>query len=234
MKAKLNTHLLSTLPRVLRMTNDEVAAASGISIAQWYRLVKHPEKLTIQQLLDLANGLQIPVSRFFSTGKADVVGMREDYVINSEYQKCYYDSDAVSKKVGKGTATSWREAAAAVGMHWTNVAASLLAVSRTPVSRLLVLCDTFNFNLFEFLIDPNKDVKSTKHKGGSDAALRADIAALNGRIDSLNATVSDMTEKYAALLERHNKLLERFNNLERSFRDYTGGQMLMAAEPDGD
>ena len=109
MKAKLNTHLLSTLPRVLRMTNDEVAAASGISIAQWYRLVKHPEKLTIQQLLDLANGLQIPVSRFFSTGKADVVGMREDYVINSDYQKCYYDSDAVSKKVGKGTATSWRE-----------------------------------------------------------------------------------------------------------------------------
>lgn len=232
MKAKLNTHLLSTLPRVLRMTNDEVAAASGISIAQWYRLVKHPEKLTIQQLLDLANGLQIPVSRFFSTGKADVVGMREDYVINSDYQKCYYDSDAVSKKVGKGTATSWREAAAAVGMHWTNVAASLLAVSRTPVSRLLVLCDTFNFNLFEFLIDPNKEEKKVKRGG---ATMSADIAALNVRIDTLNTTVSDMTEKYAALLERHNKLLERFNDLERSVRDFMGYDRLpMAADTGSD
>ena len=222
MKAKLNTHLLSTLPRVLRMTNDEVAAASGISIAQWYRLVKHPEKLTIQQLLDLANGLQIPVSRFFSTGKADVVGMREDYVMNSDYQKCYYDSDAVSKKVGKGTATSWREAAAAVGMHWTNVAASLLAVSRTPVSRLLVLCDTFNFNLFEFLIDPNK---GTKTKRGKDVS-HAEIAELNKKIDSLNATIKDLVEKYTNLLERHNKL-------ERIVQDYMGyGSMPMAADGD--
>lgn len=226
MKAKLNTHLLSTLPRVLRMTHNEVADASGISIAHWYRLVKKPDKITVQQLIDLANGLYVPVSKFFSFDKADVVGVREDYILRN-YQNCYYDSEAVHSRIGRGTATSWREAADAVGMHWTNVASSLLAVSRTPVTRLLDLCDAFDFDLFDFLVDPNREPKKRKTakqtaEAVGDDALRAEVRELTGKLADMNAAVSDLTARFDDLLKRHTALLDRHNSLERTVRDYLG------------
>lgn len=222
MKTTLNIRLLSTLPRVLRMTHKEVSDASGISIACWYRLVKNPQKITIQQLLDLSNGLYIPVRLFFSTDKTDFVGVREDYILSSAvYLKCYYDSDAVHRHIGSGTATSWRDAAVAVGMHWTNVAQSLLAVRRTPVARLLELCKAFNFNLFEFLIDPNTQQTDKAVEGGN--ALRQQIA-------DLSRSVADVMEKYKTLQAKHNALLKRHNELEKSFHDYLGSRLGMAAE----
>lgn len=221
MKTKLNIHLLSTLPRVLRMTHNEVSDASGISIACWYRLVKNPQKITVQQLLDLANGLNIPVSRFFSSAKANVVGVREDYILPPhDYLRCYYDSDAVYQHIGKGTATSWRDAASAVGMHWTNVSASLLAVSRTPVTRLLDLCEAFNFNLFEFLVDPNMKHGDIR----PDKTANPYLTDLRKQIDTLNKKISVLTERYDALLKRHNEL-------EKSFHEYFGSRMGMAAGP---
>ena len=215
MKAKLNIHLLSTLPRVLRMTHNEVSEASGISIAQWYRLAKTPDKITVQQLLGLANGLSVPVSRFFSFGKTEIIGMREDYVIPN-YQKCYYDSEAVQQRIGRGTATSWREAAETIGMHWTSVSASLLAVSHTPVVRLLTICETFHFDPFEFLIDPNVGEPKRKRNappspGSNDDNLRDEIATLRKNVADLTNTVSALSDKYASLFEAHKLLLDRFN-----------------------
>lgn len=207
------------------MTHNEVADASGISIAHWYRLVKKPDKITVQQLIDLANGLYVPVSKFFSFDKADVVGVREDYIMQ-DYQNCYYDSEAVHSRIGRGTATSWREAADAVGMHWTNVAPSLLAVSRTPVTRLLDLCDAFDFNIFDFLVDPNREPKKRKTtrqvEAGGDEALRAEVKELTGKLADLNASVSDITRKYDDLLKRHTALLDRHNSLERTVREHLG------------
>lgn len=201
----------------MRMTHNEVADAAGISIACWYRLVKNPAKITVQQLIGLANGLNVPVKHFFSFGKADMVGVREDYIMLSDYQNCYYDSDAVHRRIGEGTATSWRKAADAVGMHWTNVSSSLLAVSRTPVTRLLTLCEAFDFNLFEFLIDPNKSQKKQERRTEirEDDAFREEIAAMNGKIDDLSKSLEDLTGKYKALLERHNRL-------EETFREFLG------------
>ena len=230
MKSTLNTHLLSSLPRVLRMTHREVSDASGISIACWYRLVKNPEKITVQQLLNLSNGLCVPVRLFFSSNKTDFVGVREDYILpSSVYLECYYDSEAVQQRIGNGTATSWRDAATAVGMHWTNAAKSLLAVSRTPVVRLLDLCKAFDFNLFEFLIDPNK-----KRQGEIKSAPLSDIADLRQQICSLSRSIDEIADKYQTLQTMHNALLKRYELLERAFYENLGGDVVglgMAAEP---
>lgn len=225
MKAKLNIHLLSTLPRVLRMTHNEVADASGISIACWYRLVKNPEKITVQQLLGISNGLEVPVTKFFSFGRTDIVGTREDYIMQSNYQKCYYDSDAMHRRIGDGTATSWRKAAGVVGMHWTNVAASLLAESRTPVTRLLALCEAFGFSPFEFLVDPNRE---HKQQAAGERDLHKELTDLRRQVSELQSTVSGLSRKYADLQERHAAL-------EASIRKHlgTGGQAVMAADEPG-
>lgn len=188
------------------MTHNEVAEASGISIACWYRLYKEPDRLTIQQLISLANGLHIPAHLFFSLDDTDVIGVREDYIKKVNYQKCYYDSNAVRKRIGEGTENSWRKTAKAIGMHWTNVSSSLLAVSRTPVVRLLTFCEKFGFNLFEFLIDPNTESRETQRQEHEGTDMHQEIAALNEKIDNLNAMVDNLTSKYEALLMR----VERF------------------------
>lgn len=225
---KLNTHLLSSLPRVLFMTHNEVSQASGISIACWYRLIKRPDRITVQQLISLANGLHIPVSLFFSTDEADVIGVRDDYVMQLNYQNCYYDSEAVHRRIGDGTATSWREAAEAVGMHWTNVSSSLLAVSRTPVTRLLALCEAFHFDLFEFLVDPNKGA-IRRHVGSSKADvpddLKAEIRNLREDVRQLEETVKNLSWRYDDLLKAHKDLLKRFDEHVRE--SFVG----LAAEP---
>ena len=62
---RLNTTLFSTLGRVLGMSNTELIKATGISNATWYRVMGHPDEITVQQLIAIANGLHIPVRRFF-------------------------------------------------------------------------------------------------------------------------------------------------------------------------
>lgn len=216
MNPKLNTHLLSSLPRVLRMTHNEVSEASGISIACWYRLIKQPDRITVQQLISLANGLHIPVSLFFSTDETDIIGVRDDYVMQLNYQNCYYDSEAVHRRIGEGTATSWRDAAEAVGMHWTNVSASLLAVSRTPVTRLMALCETFHFDIFEFIVDPNKGAirrhvgTPSAPAGGSDGLVK-EIKSLKEDVHRLSETVKDLSRRYEDLFKTHKDLLKRFD-----------------------
>jgi hypothetical protein len=191
------------------MTHNEVSDASGISIACWYRTVKDPERITIQQLISLANGLHIPIHLFFSCEDTDIIGVREDYILTHNYQNCYYDSDAIRQRIESDKSKSWRKAADAVGMHWTNVAASLLAVSRTPVVRVLTLCETFEFDLFEFLVDPNINSKTSK-KQDDDDGLREKIDGLNKKIEQLNNAVLELTDKYKTLLERHNRLENDF------------------------
>ena len=151
---QLNELLLKSLPQVLGMTHADVATAAGIANTTWYRLIKEPQKFTVQQLLYLSNGLHIPVSKFFCR-QSEVVGRREDYVVNFDYKNCYYNSDAVSKLIKEKATISWRDAAEAIGVHVLRVKESLLAVHRLPVTRLIFFCDFFGLDLFDYIIDPN-------------------------------------------------------------------------------
>lgn len=172
---QLNEHLLKSLPQVLGMTHADVATAAGIANTTWYRLIKDPQKFTVQQLLYLSNGLHIPVSKFFCR-QSDAVGKREDYVVNIDYKTCYYNSDAVSKLIKEKTTISWRDAADAMGVHVLRVKESLLAVHRLPVVRLIIFCDFFNLDLFNYIIDPNSATTSNNQ----NAATASYSLVLNG------------------------------------------------------
>lgn len=239
MRTTLNHLLLSTLPRVLRMTHAEIADTCSLAIATWYRITREPQKITVQQLLALANGLHVPIRKFFTIGKTNVIGVREDYVVTDGYQKCYYDSDAITKVIGNGAATSWKDAARAVGMHWTNVTASLMAVHRTPVTRLLSLCEAFHWEPFDFLIDPNEVTanRSRKKRMGPGAkevptveALRAEILELKADVARTLSIIQQLQEKYDTLLEAHNTLARRVSVTIHSVKD---SNLSIAAEGEG-
>lgn len=172
---QLNEHLLKSLPQVLGMTHADVATAAGIANTTWYRLIKDPQKFTVQQLLYLSNGLHIPVRKFFCR-QFDTVGKREDYVVNIDYKTCYYNSDAIGKLIKEKTTISWRDAADAIGVHALRVKESLLAVHRLPVTRLIIFCDFYGLDLFDCIIDPNSPTTSNNQ----NAATASYSLVLNG------------------------------------------------------
>ncbi|MCR4612917.1 MAG: hypothetical protein K5778_02830 [Bacteroidaceae bacterium] len=181
---QLNEKLLKELPRVLFMTHGAISKQSNIAIATWYRIVQTPSKISVQQLLDLANGLQVPVSRFISMDDKNKVSQHKDYIVYSGYKKCYYDRDAIQKVISSGMISSYRDAAPFVGLHPNRVKESLLAIHRLPVVRLLKFCTTFTLNVFDFIVDPNspnanvKEQKEITAQSSEYAAILHDIATL--------------------------------------------------------
>lgn len=238
---RLNTKLIKSLSDVLFMTASEMMDAAQIPCTTWYAIRKKPEDITIQYLLAIANGLHIPVRRFFSTEKATIIGKRDDY-ITEPYQECIYDADALQEMVDNHADITWKKASDATGITYDNLRKSLLAVRKTPVTRFLTACEAFNINPFTILIDPNptpkKKRKTTVPAGspaGSDETLRAEVKALTGRLADMNATIADLTQKYDDLMQRHTALLDRHNQLERKFNDFMGyGSMKVAEDIGGD
>lgn len=152
---QLNELLLKNLHKVLGMPHADIAIAAGIAVTTWYRLIKEPQRFTVQQLLNLANGLHIPVNKFLYSPSADL-GTLEDYVVNYDYKNCYYDIEAVRKLMKEKATISWSDAAEVTGVNVLRVKESLLAVHRLPVSRLIIFCDAFDLDLFDYIVDPNK------------------------------------------------------------------------------
>lgn len=212
---QLNTKLIASLPQVLHKTHREVSDAAHIPLGTWYRLIKAPEKINVQQLLGIANGLNIPARRLFSEGKTDVIGHREDYITDSScYQQCDYDSDAVRAVVGRGKAISWKKVGEVVDMHYTRASESLQAKDPKrplPVARVLTFADAFGFSPFQFIVDPNPERKTacrTSAARCNDYALLDEIADLRRQIASINAAVTTLSDKYATLLSAHKTLAQ--------------------------
>lgn len=190
---QLNENLIKELPRVLRMTHSEISALSDIAIATWYRIVKTPSKISVQQLIDLANGLHIPVSRFLSKDDLGVIGRREDYIIFKDYLDCFFNRDAVQKTIDSGVVSSYREAATKVGLHPNRIKESLLAIHRLPVTRLLNFCSTFNLNFADFVVDPNTPV-NLRERARTEALNYLDSNAENTLPEDLLAMRLEMVK----------------------------------------
>ena len=218
MKTRLNSKLISTLSTVCFISPADIMRASNIARSTWYNIMGDPSTITVQQLLAIANGMHIPVRRFFSSDKADVIGKRDDY-ITEPYYPCHYDSDSLQEVVSNRADATWRQAAAVAGMSPSHLRNSLLAVTRTPVTRFLTACNAFGIDPFTVLVDPNPE-KKRNAKG-----TPSDISLLRKDIKTLSDTVTDLTAKYEKLLAAHQLLLERIDN--RSSHGSTG----MAAEP---
>ena len=161
---QLNEKLFKSLSSVLRMTYKEISSQTNIAMTTLYRIIETPSKISVQQLLDLANGLCVPVSRFFSKDSKEPVGEREDYIEFDHYKLCFYDKGAMQKVINSSIVSSYREIASVVGLHPNRVKESLLAEHRLPVTRLLKFCDALKMDYSFFIVDPNSKDNNAKEK----------------------------------------------------------------------
>ena len=222
MKKRLNTKLISTLHSVLYMPVAEVRAAAGITRSTWYELMAKPETITVQQLLGIANGLHIPVSRFFSSGRADLIGKRDDYV-TEPYVQCRYDNEALRQIVCTRPDTTWKRAAEITGMTYQHLQKSLMAQTRTPVARLLTVCHTFDIDLSTILVDGNPVKSKGKKRQTEEDVLRKEVNSLRDDVRALASTVQELKEMYERLLSDHDQLTRRIGvNIENVNSSYIG------------
>lgn len=166
---QLNTTLITSLGHVLGKTNAELMEAAGVSNATWYRIMGHPEEITVQQLISIANGLCIPVFRFFSIDGVNVIGNKKDYIENP-YKPCYYDAEALQTLVNTRSAAIWQDVANSLGITRTNLRNSLLSYTRLPVARFLAACDAFDIEPFIVIVDQNPQYID---RGGEKVATTA-------------------------------------------------------------
>lgn len=216
----LNSRLIASLSSVLRLSHAEMISSTGITKSTWYNLMETPDAIALQQLLAIANGLHIPVRRFFYEGKLCMVEQKGDYVVQP-YQDCYYDADALKEYVSNRPDATWRKAAEVTGMAPSRLRNSLLAMTRTPVSRFLTVCSVFDIDPFSVLIDPNTEkVRADYRTKPGVSSSSTDIEALRRDVSRLSDTVSDLLQKY-------NDLQQQFNDLLRN----SDSHVHIAAEP---
>lgn len=226
---RLNTKLISSLSAVLFIPATEIMQATGIASTTWYAIIQKPAGITIQQLIAISNGIHIPVRRFFSTGKADLIGHRDDYVTDP-YLPCYYDANALQELVSSRQEATWQRAADATGVSRDNLKKSLLGVRRTPVIRFLTACNAFSIDPFEILIDPNPIFKkeTVKPSKASFENTRAEISQLQQDMKALSESVMELSKKYEELISAYDALLRQINT---NIHNFTDSNPSIAADP---
>ena len=218
-KPRLNVKLLSTLNSVLYMQAADLRKAAGIAKSTWYDVMRKPDEITVQYLLSIANGLHIPVRRFFCAGRSSAAVKREDLVAEP-YDDCYYAGDALRDMINERQDATWKRAGEIAGMNYQSIQKSLSSETRTPVVRFLAVCEAFGIDPFTILVDPNPEPGRRRKGGGRDdrallteiAGLREDVGRLSGTVEEITGKYRELLEKYDGLLDAHRALLDRFNS----------------------
>ena len=191
---RLNIALLSALGRVLDMTNTELMEATGIKNATWYRIMGNPNEITVQQLISIANGLSIPVRRFFSYDDSDVVGGKGGYVENP-YKPCTYYSENLLNLINTQSTSTWQDVASKLGLSRSNLRNSLLSVTRLPLGRFLKACDLFGIDPFCVIVDPNplrvnpREQENALTTAPEASALQSYLAAIQNELTDLRTEI---------------------------------------------
>ena len=201
---RLNTTLITSLGRVLGMTNTELMEATGIMNATWYRIMGHPDQITVQQLISIANGLRIPVKRFFSIEDTDMVGNKDDYIEN-QYKPCLFDSKKLLHLIDTCAVTTWQDVANTLGISRSNLRNSLLLVTRLPLDRFLKSCEFFGIDPFCVIIDLNP--LHINQRGRSNdmetmqeyAAIQHDISVIQREMAIFRAEIMNVRRDIARL-----------------------------------
>ena len=204
---RLNTTLITSLGRVLGMTNTELMEATGIMNATWYRIMGHPDQITVQQLITIANKLCIPVRRFFLYDDANMVGSKDDYMENP-YKPCHYHTKNLLHLIDTRAVATWQDVADTLGITRSNLRNSLVLATRLPLERFLKACEYFGIDPFCVIIDPNPlrvdqkermNLLATKQEY---AAIQHDISIIQRELAVFRAEIMNVRRDIAGLSKK--------------------------------
>lgn len=221
---RLNIPLIISLGRVLGMTNAELMNATGIMNATWYRIISHPEQVTVQQLISIANGLSIPVRRLFLYDDTDMV-YNKDYYIENPYKQCYYDTNKLQYLIDTQTVSTWQDVAETLGLSRSILRNSLLLNTRLPLNRFLKACDVFGIDPFCVIIDPNPlhikqqkqtDVISTKEEYAEIkqdiSIMKSEMAILRAEVMNIRRVITRLDKKIDIFIDDHYEELHDYDD----------------------
>lgn len=204
---RLNTNLFPSLGRVLDMSNTELMKATGIKNATWYRIMGHPDEITVQQLIAIANRLCIPVRRFFLFDNANMVGSKDDYIENP-YKPCHYDTKNLLHLINTRAVATLQDVADTLGITRSNLRNSLVLATRLPLERFLTACEYFGIDPFCVIIDPNPlhvdqrermNLLATKQEY---AAIQHDISIIQRELTIFRAEIINVRRDIAGLSKK--------------------------------
>lgn len=217
MKVRLNEELIKRLDDVFGRTWARLSEDIDVPRSTLYRIKDRPSGIDMQQLLAIANGLKIPVRKFFYTGNLHTVNKREDYVADP-YLPCRYEHETLRNIVESRRDITWVKAYEVIGITKDNLKNSLLS-EEAPVVRFLDFCDAFGIAPFDVLIDPNPRQKKTRRTADSPTLL-SEVADLRRQMTDLVANYRDIAGRYDNLLLKYSDLLDAHKTLLRRFDEH--------------
>lgn len=210
-ETRLNETLIKNICSIFPQPRAEIISAMGFKPSTFYDMKKKTDKITIEQILAISNGLHIPVRRLFSSGRETVIGQKEDYVVEP-YAECSFNEKGIEEFIAGHRKATWKAASEAVNMTWQGLRESMLSGRRLPVARFLNICKRFGIDPFSIIIDPNPEQPKKPALRNATAGYpdgKAEIAALRKDVDALSKTVADLSSKYEELFQRYEDLLHR-------------------------
>ena len=210
---RLNINLFPALGRVLGMSNTELMEATGIKNATWYRIMGHPDEITVQQLISIANRLCIPVRRFFLYDDTNIVGIKDDYIENP-YKPCHYDTENLLHLIDTRAVATWQDVADTLGITRSNLRNSLVLATRLPLERFLKACEYFGIDPFCVIIDPNPlrieqkermNLQATKQEY---ATIQHDISIIQRELAVFRAEIMNVRRDIAGLSKKINMFID--------------------------
>lgn len=223
-----NKTLLNRLSDVLDITGTEIARRCGMRQQVFSRYTTNEFVVSVQVLMKLCNSLRMPIRYFIAEDGDFIIPVREEATIPLEcWKPIEWDVQAVEQTFGDGEGRIyWKDVAVVMNVSSQKPHERFTLRRRFKVTDFLHTCSVLGVSPYKFLIDRNTHDKQRPTK----PTPLADLAALRQQLATLSRSISDIQEKYQSLQARHNALLARHNQLERSFHEYLGGRMGMAAE----
>ena len=212
-----NRKLFTQLSDVLDISFAKIAEQCGLRQQVLSRYVTGEIELSLQVLIQLCNGLRIPIYYFVSENGNHVIPNREFATLpQTQWQPITWNHQAAELIFGDGEGKIyWKDVAVVMGVSSQKPHERFRLRRRFPIENFLTVCTHYQISPFKFLVDPNHEVGKQGNTSQGVAASRfskgrfetntsyADYVTLTRKLDNLTAAVLDLTKKLEPLLAAH-------------------------------